>query len=121
MGVSAVRGAAGVARDTPKEIVSSVTDCFEKLLEVNGIGEKDIAAVLFTITPDLTSKNPAGALRAGGHGAGIPLFCMQEPVSKGMMERCVRLLLILRTDREGLKPVYIRGAERLRPDLFPEE
>lgn len=118
MGISALRGATGVAKDDPNEIIASVKECFELLLQKNHLEEDDIACILFTITRDLQSKNPAGALRAAGHGSGVPLFCMQEPETKGMMERCVRLLLLLKESHEGLQPVYIRGAEKLRPDQF---
>lgn len=118
MGISAVRGACGVSEDSKEAIITSVKACFEGLLEKNHLEEGDLACVMFTITSDLRSKNPAGALRASGHGSQVPLFCMQEPEIEGMMPRCIRLLLILKEERENLVPVYINGAEILRPDQF---
>ena len=115
MSICALRGATGVSEDSPEAIVKSV----EALLAENHLSEADLACILFTITSDLQSKNPAGALRESGHGSCVPLFCMQEPEIKGMMPRCVRILLVLKEERSGLVPVYINGAERLRPDQFP--
>ena len=119
MSICALRGATGVSEDSPEAIVKSVRECFEALLAENHLSEADLACILFTITSDLQSKNPAGALRESGHGSCVPLFCMQEPEIKGMMPRCVRILLVLKEERSGLVPVYINGAERLRPDQFP--
>ena len=118
MAICALRGATGVAEDTPQAIERSVKECFEALLEKNHLQEHDLACILFTITSDLKSKNPAGALRHGGHATSVPLFCMQEPEINGMMGRCIRILLILKEEKEGLVPVYLNGAERLRPDQF---
>ncbi len=121
MSICALRGATGVSEDSPEAIGKSVKECFEVLLEENHLSESDLACILFTITSDLQSRNPAGALRASGHGSSVPLFCMQEPEIKGMMPRCVRILLILKEERSALTPVYINGAERLRPDQFPKK
>ncbi len=120
MAICALRGATGVGEDSPFSIEESVKECFEELLRENHLEEEDLACILFTITSDLHSKNPAGALRHAGHGAKVPLFCMQEPQIDGMMERCVRILLLLKEERANLKPVYINGAERLRPDQFKD-
>ncbi len=35
-----------------------------------------------------------------------------------MLERVIRMLLILNFHTEHTKPVYMDGAERLRPDLM---
>lgn len=118
MSICALRGATCVKEDTPEAITASVKECFEGLLEKNHLAESDLACILFTITSDLQSKNPAGALRASGHGSSVPLFCMQEPEIKGMMGKCVRLLLLLKEEKSPLIPVYINGAEKLRPDQF---
>jgi chorismate mutase len=92
-----------------------------KLLEVNGLEEADLVSVQFTVTQDLTAANPATAFRRLGY-ASTPLFCSLEPPFDGAMQKVVRVLLTADVD-EGreLRPVYIQGAEKLRPDLQESE
>lgn len=117
MGISAVRGAIQVERDEGEAIRRATGKMYERLLEVNHLSDSDIACALFTQTSDLRSMNPAGALRRSGHASHVPLFCMQELEIEGMMERVIRVLLILKEKRDDLVSVYLDGAERLRPDL----
>jgi chorismate mutase len=117
MGISAVRGAIQVKEDDPKAISLAVVKMFEALLDKNALKEDDIACILFTQTGDLRSKNPAASLRQGGYAANVPLFCMAEAEVDGMMSRVIRVLLLLKETKTNLLPVYLDGAEKLRPDL----
>lgn len=115
--ISAVRGAICVERDEPALIEEAVCKLYSALLKANEIEESDIACLLLTQTGDLKSRNPAGGLRKGGHCATTPLFCMQELEIEGMLERVIRMLVITNNAVKDVKPIFLDGAEKLRPDL----
>lgn len=115
--ISAVRGAICVERDEPALIEEAVCKLYSALLKANEIEESDIACLLLTQTGDLKSRNPAGGLRKGGYCATTPLFCMQELEIEGMLERVIRLLVITNRAVGQVKPIFLDGAEKLRPDL----
>ncbi len=116
--ISAVRGAICVPSDDPSLISAAAQKLFAAILSTNALDETMIASVLITQTGDLVSLNPATGLRQGGYCASVPLFCMPELETRGMMERVIRMLVTTNCHREGLRPVFLDGAERLRPDLF---
>ena len=60
---------------------------------------------------------PATAARALGW-TDVPLMCVAELETDGMLERCVRVLLhVSVVDGRRLTPVYLGDAACLRPDL----
>ncbi|MDD4574021.1 MAG: chorismate mutase [Sphaerochaeta sp.] len=115
--ISAVRGAICVERDEPALIEEAVCKLYSALLKANEIEESDIACLLLTQTGDLKSRNPAGGLRKGGYCATTPLFCMQELEIEGMLEKVIRILVITNRAVGQVKPIFLDGAEKLRPDL----
>jgi chorismate mutase len=120
MVTKAVRGATGVGENTARAVRTGVERMMGALLERNGLSEEELISVQFTITADLTALNPAAAFRAMGYDT-VPLFCAQEPQIDGMMGRVIRVLVTFRADESARPvPVYIDGAERLRPDLAEE-
>lgn len=114
----ALRGAVTVENDSPDEIAAAVKEMFEKLLEVNNLGEDELAFIHFSQTEDLRSMNAASALRKGGHGSSVPLFCTQEAETEGAMEKCIRVLVLV--SHAALcekRMVYLGRAVALRPDI----
>jgi monofunctional chorismate mutase len=73
---------------------------------------------VFTTTQDLTAAFPAEAARALGMNF-VPLLCAQEIPVPGSMARCLRILLHVNTELSprDIEHVYLRDAQRLRPDL----
>ncbi|MBN2652129.1 MAG: chorismate mutase [Spirochaetales bacterium] len=115
--IKAVRGATGVAKNRAEHIKKNVNSLIAQLVDENNIEERDIVSILFSQTKDLTAYNPAAALRSSGF-ANVPLFCTQEPYVRGGLKRVVRVLITFNSEsQEGVKPIYINGAEVLRPDL----
>lgn len=116
--MKAVRGATTVEKDTAEEIISSVIELVDAVFEGNGITEESAVSILFSITEDLQSINPAAALRTGKKYGLVPLFCSQEPKSEGMMEKVVRILVTWNCeDNRATVPCYMKRAASLRPDL----
>ena len=119
--VRAVRGAIQVAANTREAIYASAARLATALLEENGLAEEHCVSVLLSVTGDLNKANPAAGLRTIGF-RDTPLFCMQEAEIEGGMERVIRMLLTYRKESDAPpRPVYLDGAERLRPDLAHEQ
>lgn len=111
-----IRGASCIEEDTPEAVQKAVSELFSNIYEKNRINEKNIISIQFTLTQDIHSLNPAAALRKAGFAKSCPLFCSQEPSIDGMLPKTVRVLITM-YGRKPAVPVYINGAERLRPDL----
>ncbi|MDR2176649.1 MAG: chorismate mutase [Treponema sp.] len=116
----ALRGAARCL-NRADDIQYQIAVLHDEMLARNSLGEEDIVSIIFSVTRDLDAANPAAALRASGRGAGLALFCVQEPDVPGGLERVVRVLIHYYAE-EGSSPrhVYRNGAEILRPDRAPK-
>jgi chorismate mutase len=119
MGVRGIRGAITVDEDTPDQIRAAARELMEEILQRNQITNfDDVISAVFTTTHDLTSAFPAEAARAIGMSF-VPLLCAQEIPVPGAMPRCLRILLHVNTNvsPRDIEHVYLRDAQRLRPDL----
>jgi chorismate mutase len=115
----AVSGAIQVAQNARGTIHEGASRLVNEMLSRNGIQEREIVSILFSLTDDLTAANPATGLRAFGF-ASTPLFCCQEPRIEGAMPRVIRILLTWESESPTERvPVYLEGAAALRPDLEP--
>lgn len=117
MPVRGIRGATVAHDDTPDAVRSATRELLEALVRANGIVVDDVASVIFTVTPDLTSEYPARAARElGWHH--VALLGATEMAVPGGLARCIRVLLHLNTHRAAadLKHIYLRAARSLRPD-----
>ncbi len=115
--ICAIRGAICVSSDEGTLIEQASAKLYKQLLKTNAIEESEVACLLITQTSDLKTKNPATGLRKAGYCSQTPLFCMQELEIEGMLERVIRMLVIVNHPLESCKPVFLDGAEQLRPDL----
>ncbi len=119
MGLRGIRGANTVTENTAEAILESTRVLLEAICEANPqLDPQDIAAVFFTLTPDLNAAYPAYAARQMGWTQ-VPLLSAQEvPVPDGM-PRVVRVLILWNTDlpQKDIHHVYLGEAAQLRPDL----
>lgn len=116
--VRAVRGAVQVDRDDPSLLTAATRELLAEVIRRNDLDADDLISVVFTVTPDLVSGFPAAAARGLGL-TDVPLLCATEIAVPGGMERVIRLLAHIQSDRprSEIQHVYLRGAARLRPDL----
>jgi chorismate mutase len=116
--VRALRGATTIDVDTREQVMDRTAELIELILERNAITKDDLISVIFTATSDVHSEFPAAAARAIGI-SDVPLLCAQELDIAGAVQRCIRVLIHLTTDRApaDLRHVYLHGAEPLRTDL----
>jgi chorismate mutase len=112
MAVRGVRGATCVTADEPGLIREAATELMQEILRRNQI------SAVFTTTEDLVSAFPAEAARAIGMSQ-VPLLCAREIPVPGSMPRCIRILLHINSERtpQQIEHVYLREAQKLRPDI----
>jgi chorismate mutase len=116
-----VRGATTVNEDSAEVIWEATRELLRELIAANNIEEDAVASVIFTTTPDLTAAYPAKAARDLGWTR-TALMGMQEIDVPDGIARAIRVLIHWNTTRslDEIKHVYMRGAEVLRPDFYPQ-
>ena len=113
-----VRGATTVSANEREEILSATRQLLALLIRRNEIEPHDVASAIFTTTPDVDAEFPALAARQLGW-LDVPLLCGHEMTVPGGLPLCVRVLIHWNTAKtqQEIHHVYVRDAERLRPDL----
>jgi len=115
----AIRGATTVTANSAEEIKLVCVEMMQKLVEGNQILPDDITMVFLTMTQDLTAYNAAAAIRLGMNWSDVPFFTSQEPQIDGSLEKCIRVLVQVHTNKSKseIKHIYLGEAAKLRPDL----
>ena len=118
MACRGVRGATTVDTNDREEILEATRQLLALMIHRNGIDKQDLASAVFTVTKELDAEFPALAARQIGWGD-VPLLCSYEVSVPGSLENCIRVLMHWNTDKSqaDIQHVYVRRAERLRPDL----
>jgi len=113
-----VRGATTVEENTREAILGATRELLVQMAEVNDIHPDDVTSILFTTTPDLTAEYPAAAARQL-NWCTVAMMCGHEMAVPHGLDRCIRVLLHWNTDKPAadIRHIYVRGAEKLRPDL----
>jgi len=113
-----IRGATVADSDSRDDILSAARQLLALMIRQNDILPEDVASAIFTTTPDLTAEFPALAARQLGW-LDVPLLCCHEIGVPGALEKCVRIMVHWNTEKtqQDITHVYIKGAQRLRPDL----
>lgn len=116
--VRGIRGAITVERDDRAAILDATERLLREIVARNGFTPEEVASALFTVTPDLVAEFPAAAARRMGWTL-VPLLNFTEIGVPGGLERCVRVLVHINTERrqDEIEHVYLDGAVALRPDL----
>lgn len=118
MTLRGIRGATTAEQNSEEEILSRTEELLSEIIARNGLVIEDIASVIFSVTDDLDAVFPAKAARNLGW-VYTPLFCTREIPVQGSLDRCIRVLMHVNTDRDQkeMVPVYLHEAKKLRPDL----
>ena len=118
MMVRGIRGATTVDRDDAGAILTATEELVREIVTANDLKPEDVASALFTVTPDLRAEFPAAAARRMGWTM-VPLLNFTEIGVPGRLQRCVRVLVHVNTERgqHEMAHVYLREAVSLRPDL----
>jgi chorismate mutase len=113
-----VRGAVCAAANSREAIFEATKKLLIHMFAKNEIDAENIASIFITATPDLTADFPAYAVREMGLSK-IPLMCATEINVPGTLQRVIRVLIHVETDKKQneIRHLYIGDAARLRPDL----
>lgn len=113
-----VRGATTVDANSREDILTATRQLLALMIRLNGIEGGDVCSAVFSLTRDLDAEFPALAARQLGW-LDVPLLCTYEVDVPGSLRQCVRVLVHWNTDKlqTEIRHVYIKDAERLRPDL----
>jgi chorismate mutase len=114
--VRGLRGATTADSNTRDAILESTRELLEALVEANNVSADDIAAVTFSTTRDLDAEFPAVAARVGMGWTEVAMMCGHEMEVPGGQERCIRVMMLVNTDKapHDLKRIYLREAASLR-------
>lgn len=118
MSIRAIRGAIQVEANSPESISAGTRELLLAVLEANQLSVDQVISVLLTATPDLNAAFPAAAAREVGFES-TPLLCAVEIDVPGALERVVRAMFTVETDREmkEISHIYLGGAKVLRRDI----
>ncbi len=113
--VRGIRGATIADDNTQESILDATVELLTALVESNDVAVDDIAAAYFTTTQDLNAEFPAAAARQLGWQY-VALLCAHEMKVPDAMDRVIRVMLLVNTDREAseIEFQYLRGADTLR-------
>lgn len=116
--VRAIRGATTLTGDSREQVIERTQELLREVFARNDLTEQDVVSIVFTATDDISSAFPAEAAREAGIEH-VPLLCARELEVEGGIERCVRVLLHVYTDRApaDLRHPYLHEARQLRTDL----
>jgi len=110
-----IRGAITVVANDSKSIIASTKELLEEMVRANGIETEGIAAIFFTTTPDLNAEFPAAATRELGWTQQLALLCGHEMNVPDSLPRCVRILMLVNTEKkpENISHIYLGEAKTL--------
>ncbi|AGA57977.1 monofunctional chorismate mutase, clade 1 [Thermobacillus composti KWC4] len=123
MSVRGIRGATTVEANEEQFILEATAELFQQLVDANGIVPEDIASIIITVTQDLDAAFPARAIRELPGWDLVPLMCALEVSVKGSLEKCIRLMVHVNTDKrqDEIRHIFLGRARTLRPDLAEKE
>jgi chorismate mutase len=116
-----IRGAVTVRANTKRDILAAAKRLLTEMSKANKVEIKDIAAIFFTTTPDINAEFPAAATRELGWPSNLALLCGHEMDVPDALPRCLRVLMLVNTEREleEIMHVYLGEAKTLKDKPSP--
>ena len=114
-----VRGAITIDSNTKEDVKKSTIELLNRMISENGIDKKNISFAIFTLTSDINVDFPAKYARLECGFEKIPVMCYNEAKIEGSLEKCLRILLNINTEKsqDEIKHIYLKGAKILREDI----
>lgn len=119
MYVRGIRGATTVRQNDEQQILEETSKLLHVMIEQNQFTPEDIGCVFVTVTGDLDATFPARAIRSMPGWQLVPLMCSLEIPVQNSLPLCIRLMVMVNTERkqDEMIHIYLNEAEKLRPDL----
>jgi chorismate mutase len=117
--VRGIRGATTVTKNDKAAILRATKELVLAIIEKNSLDPDDVASVFITSTPDLDATFPAAAVRSIPSWELVPLIGSTEVDVPGALSRCIRLMLLVNTEKSAseVAHVFLHEAVKLRQDL----
>jgi chorismate mutase len=115
MRIRGIRGATTADDNQREAVIAATKELLQEIASRNALDVKEIASVIFTSTQDLNAEFPAVAARELGWET-TPLMCATEIAVPGSLEKCIRVLLHVNTEKpqNEIQHVYLKAAVGLR-------
>lgn len=116
------RGATTVIENSADEILQETAKLIKAMVQKNNIQPTDVSHVFFSVTDDLNASFPAKAARELDGWMHVPVMCMREIDVPNSLEKCIRVMLVAKTDlqQDEIEHIFFNNAVKLRPDLLKE-
>jgi len=111
--LKAIRGATFIKEDSYVEIEKATLELMKKIYSRNSLGDEEVVSVIFSVTKDLRSMNPATIFRKSGHDD-VPLMCFQEADFTGAPRKVLRVLVLTLREKDSTVFNVYDGAEILK-------
>jgi len=110
-----IRGATTALANAKKEIIEATKELLQAMVQGNQVEIEEIASVIFSVTHDLDAEFPAVAAREMGW-KDTPLLCTNEINVPGSLQKCIRVLMLVNTDKSQpeIQHVYLKETVNLR-------
>ncbi|WP_391208974.1 chorismate mutase [Psychrobacillus sp. L4] len=117
--IRGVRGAVTVREDSNEEVLRETARLVTEMARANDINPETIASVIISTTTDISSAFPARAVRNLDGWTFVPVMCTHEMNVPGALEKCIRLLMHVNTEKtqKDIQHIYLNNAVQLRTDL----
>lgn len=117
--IRGIRGAITVTEDSNEEVLRETARLVTEMASANDINPETIASVIISTTTDISSAFPARAVRSLEGWTFVPVMCTHEMNVPGALEKCIRLLMHVNTDKpqKDIQHIYLNNAVQLRPDF----
>ena len=111
-----IRGATAVSANNKESILAATKELLKEMVQANSIKVDDIAAIIFTTTPDLNAEFPATATRELGWPSNLALLCGHEINVPNDLPHCLRILMLVNSEKgpEEITHVYLGKAQGLK-------
>lgn len=117
--IRGVRGAITVTKDHPDEILQETKKLVLEMIKANNIDPEEVASVIISTTPDVSSAFPAKAVRTLENWTYVPVMCTHEMNVPGSLPLCIRVMMHVNTEQsqKDIQHIFMNEAVKLRPDL----
>ncbi|API90404.1 MULTISPECIES: chorismate mutase [Virgibacillus] len=118
-----IRGATTVVEDQADMIIENTRRLVEEMVTKNNVSPEDVSHVFISVTKDITAAFPAKGLRKLPGWTYVPVMCMTEIDVPNSLKRCIRVMMVVNTDKEqaSMNHIFQNEAIHLRPDLACKE
>src|SRR5574344_1008602 len=114
-----IRGAVTVEENSEDAIKNATVELLWEMVKKNEIILKNISHIIFTLTEDLDAAFPAKFARMELGFSDVAMMCFHELNVPNSLPKCLRILIVLNCEDDFTpKPLYLKGAKELRPDLI---